>query len=462
MFVYTGYPGYPLEIVDTETSLICIEGLIYNKSRETIAEEISHIERSFRDDLSCKETIRRFIQKSHGAYIVTVFLKDRQRLLLFADAWSRLKAYYYHDPKQLILSREHLFILNKIPEIRIDKMALSEFIILQYTLDHKTLLNDVNKTSTGFLLSAELRENSIHKMQDSLFSADFSTEKNVSAPQVCIEQSVALFLESIADIKNKLEELHYPITADLSGGYDSRAIFFGLNKMKVRADYYSDRLITGDESGVARKVADLCGQKISVIEASHTLDLDDLLRITYITGSNVNAITALVGYQDARARKKVCKEKSVKVGGFGGEYIRHPYHKVLGYVSIASMLKDEIFIRGLNVRHTAGLLKTNINTLIGNFRHYLERYEEKTVSDKIKHFYFDYYNNLVNLGEDRSRIHFWTVQPFMENTLLSYFIRAIPARYTSKKFFISFMAALDKRSLKAPIYGSKINLESRR
>lgn len=463
MIAGTVYDAYPLKIMDTENNLACIEGFIYNQSEEAVGTAIRSIIRAINENRDHKKIILDFIKASYGEFIVYIYDKNTGRLVVFTDKWSRLKTFYYHDRSSLIISREHTFVLKTIPAIALNRNALAEFLALEYTLDNKTLLNRVFKSHPAFYLSGEYRDDKIQVSTAQMITPNFTTVSKPPSRKESLIQCLHLYLEALSHLDKKMKREGFQITADLSGGYDSRAVFFGLIRCGIEAKYFTDYLSTGDESSYARKVAELYGKNITTVRATQlqTDKIDELSRISYLTGCNVNAFTAVFGYRDAEARKKLIQNKSVKFGGFGGEYIRHPYRHITGYSSIAAMLNDGVFIRGVSLRDAAGLIKSDEKTLVRHFQKYFDTYGETSVSDRVKHFYFDYYNNLVNMGEDRSRIHFWTIQPLLSDDLLLYYNQKIPRKYIGTKYFISFMKNIDPKSLNAPIYKSKIKLQSK-
>jgi hypothetical protein len=92
---------------------------------------------------------------------------------------------------------------------------------------------------------------------------------------------------------------------------------------------------------------------------------------------------------------------------------------------------------------------------------YLASYKEKSDSDKLKHFYFEYYQNLVGGGaEDRERLHFWTVHPLWSKDFMRIVFNRIPLEWAGVFFYTEFMEQISKHLLDVPIYNSRINLKS--
>jgi asparagine synthase (glutamine-hydrolysing) len=459
-FIFSGYDSYPIQYNNGDIFFTCIEGLIYNKTTKQINNDLQKIVNLPINSDKQKKAINNFIKTSDGDYSVYIYSKTSNQLTIFGDLWGRLKSYYYHDNNIALISRENIFIINNIPVIQFNKTALTEFIVLEYTLGNKTIISKVYKTPPSFMIYISSDVNNINLDAKQMVKHDFTTHQNYSKGET-IDKCANIYLESLEQISKKLHKENYKFSADLSGGYDSRAIFFGLAKQNINVEYYTDFLLTGDESLFAKNVADTYKQKLTIIKANHDINIKDLSELTYKTGCNVNAITALSCYQDAYERKRTTNINFVKFQGFGGEFIRHPYTRVKGYHTLTSMLNNDIHIHGISVNDACEVLKIASTTFIDQLKNHENNYSEIEIDDKIKHLYFEYYNNLVNMGEERARLHFWTVQPLLSSKLQSFYLHEIPRKYINTKYFIEFLRKIDPKSLTIPIYGSKINLNSK-
>jgi len=461
LIVYSGYDGYPIKYFENDDVFFCIEGLIYNKTNEKIDKDLISISKSYMCNNNYKQQIKNFTNDSDGDYIIYIYVKKTNNMIIFNDMWGRLISYYYDDDNIFIYSREYSFLLDNIPSIHFNKDAIAEFLVFEHTLGDKTLISDIYRSYPSLLSCITQSQDCINVKTEQLYTCNYETISDNISKKDAIKRCASLFLDSLISRIKKIKEEQYNITADLSGGYDTRAVFFGLCKLGADADFYTDYLLTGDESEYAKKVADLCNKEVKIINAYHHFSTQDMRKITYITGCTVNVMTALSCYHDSIERKKKINNISVKFGGFGGEFIRHPHKEGRGYNSIIDMLKDDIYIRKININNACSLLRMDVKSFLNRLLGYFDKYPESNVADKIKHLYFEYYNNSVNMGENRERLHFWTVQPLWSKDMLSFYLRNIPRKYIDYGFFIKFMTEIDPKSLNAPIYGSPIILNSK-
>ena len=269
-----------------------------------------------------------------------------------------------------------------------------------------------------------------------------------------------MYLTSLRDTINTLQKRKLKLVGDLSGGLDSRAVFYGICNITKDAEFFTDELISGNESRCAEHVAAQYNMKLTKIKSSHEMDINAMSRITFLTGCTINAVTNLACYYDNIERKKIETSPAVKFQGFGGDFIRHPYRHINGYRSLTSMLKGNFLIEGVNFKEAENLLNINHSKIIDHFTQIEDRYPEHNVKDKVKHFYFDYYNGLVYSGEERARIHFWTIEPMMAHELLSLSLHHIPRNKINTELFIDFLKLVDKKSLDSLLHNYSFKLNS--
>jgi hypothetical protein len=453
----TGYDGYPIEYFETQSAIVVIEGLIYNKSEQELKETLSKIVAC--DESSVNNEINMFIHSFHGDYIVYLYHIQKNELKVFNDLWGRLKTQYYYDHDMLLISREHTFILDNLPEITLNKNAILELILFRFYMEGKTIISNVFKTPPSTLIRAK-------KINDNLSVSietnkhDLTTTKFFSGRKKFIKKYTDIYLSSLRDTIKTLQKRKLKLVGDLSGGLDSRAVFYGICNITKDAEFFTDDLISGDESRCAEHVAAQYNMKLTKIKASHEMDINDMSRITFLTGCTVNAVTNLACYLDNIERKNIEKSPAVKFQGFGGDFIRHPYRHIKGYRSLTSLFKNNFLINGINFKEAEKLLNIDNSNIINHFTQIENRYPEHNVEDRVKHFYFDYYNGLVYSGEDRARMHFWTIQPMMAHNLLSLSLYHIPRNKINTELFVNFLKLLDKKSLNSPLHNYSFKLNS--
>jgi asparagine synthetase B (glutamine-hydrolysing) len=463
--VFSGYEGYPEQYLDDGDAAVLVEGLIYNKSDSEIERLLKGIAKSYIENGDYKNLIREFVDDCDGDFIILIYFKERNEFIIFNDRWGRLPSYYYKDDGMFVFSRELKFILHFIPCIEFDRMAIAEFLVFEHTLGDRTLVERVHRLSPSCMLHVVPSDAVLRVGIEQMLDVSFEESPGALSKKECIEKCKELFLHSLADRVTKAQEKGYSISADLSGGFDTRAVFGALCKLNVTADYYVDASGQGHETQCAARLAARYNQRLFRITSSSNMSYPDMKRITYTTDCTVNAWTALSRYNSSLQRTKQVKPVSVRFMGFGGEFIRHPYRARRGYKTITDMLRDGYFVRCMDIKTACSVLNVDEEAFYGELEAYFSRYPERTLRDKVKHLYFEYYNNLVNAGENRHRLHFWTVQPLWSKDLLAFEMKRIPAKYVGFDFFAKLLRAIDPHLLDAPVspakyVGSSLSLSS--
>jgi len=461
MLAFSGYEGYPKQYFENDDTALLLEGLIYNKTDSQIESLLQAISKSYVENNDYKILIRDFVDDSDGDFIVFIYFKQLGEFIIFNDRWGRLPSYYYRDDDMFIFSRELKFILKFIPYIEFDRVSMVEFLVFGYTLGDRTLIKNIYKVSPSCMFSLKLSHGVLEINVEKVFDVNFEESPRTLSRNECVGRCKDLFLQSLDYRINKIREKEYNITADLSGGYDTRAILGGLCRLNAKADYIAISLITGDESEWAEKVAALYDKKPIRCVPAYGLNDSDMSKIIYISDCTVNGWTALSNYQALLERIKHVKGISVRFSGLGGEFIRHPYKGKKYYKTLTDMLKNGYFVGGIKIKHACSIMNLDEETFYNHLMVYFDEYPEPTLRDKVKHLYFEYYHGLVNAGEDMGRLHFWTVSPLWAKDLLSFEMKCIPPKYIGYDFFIEFMRAIDPKLLNAPIYGSSIRLNSK-
>lgn len=297
---------------------------------------------------------------------------------------------------------------------------------------------------------------------EALLPVNFDTVDLGLTREQILHECVTRYNRALSARVKKIQEKGFTIVADLSGGFDTRAVLAGLCNEGANFTTYTD--LWRDETPVARELANLFNRELVQCSAQHPVDVSSTMRqLTYLTDGMVNSFTNLVCYSNDVEREKNLTHPAARFMGFGGEFIRHPYRLKRPYRNLATLLADDAYIGypgGMPATYACAMMKLEKDEFRKSLDCELDRFPEKDDEDKIRHFYFEYYNKLVNGGENRHRLFTWTVEPLWGKDLLSFEMRNIPQNLVCVRFFIDFLRLLDYRSLQVPIYGGYVRLDS--
>ena len=410
--VFSGYEGYPRKVYEYGNTVVSVEGLIYNKSETEIESSLVAISKSYTENNDYQTLIREFIDTADGEFNVLICSKSPEKFIIFNDRWGRLPSYYYYDDDMFVFSREIKFILPFMPSIEFDRVSIAEFLLFEFILGERTLVKGISKVMPSCVLNIEPSGSRIGVEINKVFGLNFEEPQKPLPKDKCIEECKSLFLQSINDRVNKVQERGYNITADLSGGFDTRAVFGGLGQTGAKVDYYTDYMVTGDESEYAEKAVE---------------------------------------------------RNSVKFTGLGGgEFMKRVPIAKKGYKTMTDMLKAGYFVGFGSIERICKVVKLDEKTFGNHLTEYFDGYPETTLKGKVKHRHFEYENKLVSAGEDRDRIHIWPVEPLWSKDLFSFVMKHIPEKYADGiGFYFRFLRAIDPSLVKVPIFSIKIRKDPR-
>ncbi len=456
-----GYKGYPFQSYEDSEVLALLEGFIYNKSDFEIDSALRRIVSAYQSIGNYRKLINDFVESGDGDFLGVIYFKNKDQLLIFNDRWGRLPTYYCSTENHFTLSREMKFILPCLDEISFDHLALAEFLSFEYCLGEKTFFKGIKRVNPSSLFTVMVGKDKVESNCSELYPVDLSLNRPGLSRDEVVQKCTTLFEESLARRVNRCEEKGLTIVADLSGGFDTRAVFAGLCNKGVQFIAATDHLFSGDETIVAEQLAIRFGRSIKVFRADHDFSgFPEMSRITYLTDGTVNCQTSSACYWDDLERAKSLPGLTMRFMGFGGEFIRHPYRLKSGYHNLEEMVDNNAFTNFIPLDDSAALVGLERNELSDDINTEIARFPEKNEQDKLKHLYFEYYNRLVNAGENRHRIFSWTIQPLWGKDLFEFEMRSIPPEYINYRFYIDFLAAIDKRTLESPLYGSGVHLDS--
>ncbi len=456
---FSGHAGYPRRCFETDRFTILLEGAIYNTPPDVVDKSLGTIADKLIKKLQYDVEVRDFIEAADGDFIAIIYNKIGSDLLIFNDRWARLPAYFYFSRSLFAFSRTISFLLHWLPSIRFNTMAMAEFLMMNYVLGSKTLIENVTRLDPASLVHVCM-ENGLSCRVVTLIQTVFGSSAEVMEREA-IERCATLFIQALEHRARFFEKWGPRITADLTGGRDSRAIFVGMNRLNADAEFYSDDLNTSNEFSYVKALEEQYGRKVTrVALVEPPVDLSAMRQLTYLTDCTVNGWTSSLVEYKTLERRKLVNGPAVRFMGFGGEFIRTIYQVPYLYSDFSELVRDDIYFTVFNKVEAAGLLGMDVQELTDQLVAYFNGYPEKILEDKLKHLYFEYYNVEVNAGENRQRRHFWTVEPLWAKDLVLYEMSVIPTRMCTRSFFDRFLRRIDPRATDTVFFRRNIDERS--
>jgi hypothetical protein len=457
--VYSHHRNYPIQIFKCKNYFIIIEGMIYSNKETIVLENLRKIaEAFFLEKLYYKSLISEFVYNADGDFIIAISDTHCDNIVFFNDYLGRMPLYWSESDRMTIISRDIKTILEHSEHIRLRKSSIVDFITFGYFLGSKTFFDGVSKLYPSKIIEVKKTNNYSIRLDNSN-EFNFVLTESFNSKKQSIIKLKDVFLESTKCRVNHLKEARYNMICDLSGGYDSRTILGGLSKFTNEITYFNFKYIR-DESPWAKAIFEKLESpgKFEKLSFDNPIDYFSLNRLVYKTDGLVNLYSTAICYSDIKYLFNKNPNITARFGGLAGEFIRHPLKSY--YKSIYWGIENGLY-SSIKPEFACKMVNLNYKDYKEETIEYLASYDEKSDSDKLKHFYFEYYQNMVGGGaEDRERLHFWSVHPLWSNNFMRTILNQIPLDWTGFHFYIDFMKQINMGLLEVPIYDSNINLRS--
>ena len=193
------------------------------------------------------------VNKLSGMFAFGLWDETRQQLLLARDRFGIKPLYYHWDGAQFIFSSELKGIVAQPSvELRIDFSAMCDYLVYRYVPSPKTIWKDTFKVPPAHFLLLDIKGN---LETQSYWDLQLGLAKPSAAE--AIRQVDERLLNSVKG--HMLSDV--PVGAFLSGGYDSSALVYYLNRIGYKPDTFAIGFENWPESEhqYAEKVADKFG-----------------------------------------------------------------------------------------------------------------------------------------------------------------------------------------------------------
>ncbi|MBN1306078.1 MAG: hypothetical protein JXA13_16695 [Anaerolineales bacterium] len=456
------YCGYPYSVWKDGNTVIVLDGMIYNFTDEQIHTLLADIAVVFTGSRDYRKAVKAFVDQADGDYVIEIWDKVNCRLLVFNDHLGRLSFYYYVKQGIGIFSRELKVLLEHMPQIKLDKSGLVDYLTLRYNLGPRMVFQDVYRLQASEMLVLEAGAGGMNLEVANSTEFNLDLDSLFASREESLEYLKDAFLAGTENRVRTLSGKEYHLVSDLSGGYDTRAVLGGLSKYAPDVIYMTVKSNTLDESQASEAIFKTMGSPGKLFIAENTFVLHSLEQLTdlvYRTDGMVNYQTTSICYQDSWNFKQEAPVPSARFLGLGGEFIRHPL-KIYAY-SPYSGFRNGLYI-SMPIATACKMIRADKNEYLENLKTYLDSYPERTKQGKLRRLYYEYYRQFVaGSAEDRERLHFWTVAPLWGLEFTRAIFTRLPLYWTGYKYCIQFLEKLDPRLLKAPIHGSDIQLDSK-
>ncbi len=456
----TAYKEYPIEIVDDESFIILIEGMIYNMDDEQIKELLYEIFDSASDKNNFEEKIRKFQFIADGEFIIVIYDKIKNVFCLFNDSLGRLPLYWYEGDNFIIISREIKFIYPYVNKIKFEKKSLVEYLLFGFVLGERTLIERITRLmpSSFIVYNADASINGRLNYPKFLAKHPFLNEE-----EDYVKNLKRYFLLGLESRVNKLRSRKQIIS--LSGGLDSRATLAGLIKLGVSPNgiTYTISKKNENESIYSKKIASEFGIPLIHFKSKfNEVNFEKYLKLVKM--KDCFQPIELVNQVDIS--EQIYEQEGNNIafytGLYGGEITR--YLNITSGLSSDKDLVDFLITTPDKYRHSiknvCNILKISKKVIFNHLLSHISSYSEVDVYSKYLHFKFEKDYKWAGEGEDRSRLFYWIITPYFSKKFFEY-AYSIDERKKHTKLFRDFLFSLDPRTCSVNYFNNNLGLNKK-
>lgn len=445
---YSAYDEYPIRFWEFDECFILQEGIIYNRPEKEVNSFIFDIITQNRMSSISLDFVKDFLLKTDGEFIIIIYDKVREELILINDALGRLPIYYYNDKEHFALSREIKFVIEFIPHLNLDKLAIAEYLLFLWSLGSKTFIENVHRLEPAVLLKYNF--NSIQLKIQKIIIWNFEDKLPSVKPSDHANNLVRLFQDAI---KCRVESMtEFKNLVSLSGGLDSRAVAVALKEIdpEMAAVTYLDyERKKSEDVNVTKELVKKFNLDWTLIKLKKPRfdDLQHLIKLK--DGLNYAGMGYLLDYFVKIKRK--FGSKVVYYTGDGGDKtlrsLRAP-KKIKSVNELIDVIIDKN-ASAFEISEVTKLLNISREQIENEISNTIFEYPEKDLNQKYVHFViFERGYKWLFEGEDRNRFYFWSTSPYWSPLFFDYAMK-IPDIYKEHlNLHRKFLEKLDKNCLK--------------
>lgn len=455
----TAYEKYPITCYEDLTTLIILEGMIYNISDIDIKKRLFYIAGEVRENPRFKDAISDFVADADGEFIAIILDKRTKNLCVFNDALGRLPLFWHMDDDILAISRELKFITHLNSSTSFDKIAIFEYLLYGFALGERTLIDGAERLLPATVLEYNGSNHTISKTQILPLSFNQGKTRRESSADA-VGRLERAFMDGLQSRVEKCRSKKAFIS--LSGGLDSRAVLAGLDKCLVRPDgiTYDTDPRNAKELEYTQKIADLFGVQLDHLAPPRNMTREDYsITVALCDAAQPMGLANVVSIEERIMMMHEEDDAIWYTGLYGGELLR--------YLNLTSGLStDDDLVQFLldtpdqyryDQEKICAMTGLSEDELRQHLKKHIATYPEKDPYSKYAHFKFEKDYKWAGMGEDRNRFFFWTITPFYSKTFFTT-AYTIDERKKNTLLFRNFLYSLDPRTCEVAYYNNGMAL----
>ncbi len=349
-----------------------------------------------------------------GKFILIIKLKNPSKVFVINDRWGLIPLFSSRDFKYISDLPEE--IINKLSKIHLDYRGIYEFLNFDYFLDDRYFVKEIKRIYGGTIL---YYDNNVKRFKIKSYYK-FVPKFDKKPTKYDYRKIYSLFQEGIEKL---YEEYGFEnVFTHLSGGYDTRLIYFADKKINEVITF----TISSDEFKFVKKILEKFPKSTHVVEFNK-LNFNIYKRLFeeatgYVSLTNPQHIILLDYYNNF-------KKIDVVYDGFAGDAI-------LGGTYLDLVIE---FFREFRIRmnYSPSRIQTfksfNVDLLSGKWKKKIQRFDKSEIdvykkifwrNDRYTYFLFKFYNRGLNWlapGSNIKNKYYPRIYPFFYYPLFDYY-----------------------------------------
>ena len=426
------YSEYPVKVFESGDLQIIIEGKIYNKSYNTVEQELYKLINNL-SELSLKN----WLLTNDGEFVVFAFNNKTNTLIVFNDILGRIPLYFLKKENEIVISRFFRFINDFENNLAFDKTGMGEFLLFGYLLNDRTLYKNIQQMRPATLIVANDNEVSINIVNNFNFEERKYRDKDFKE---IIRDLSELFSQACI---NRCNNGNNSNLIALTGGMDSRTIAacMATNKIPFQTTtMVFENKAEKEETKIAKQISDIFKVEWTPININPPIgnDLDTLLKLK--EGMSYLATAFLLPFY-RQIQDKFGGDINLITGDKGDKVILsfdNPIPKCSSNEELSAYILGEHSM--INIAEVSSILKVHQDDILNDLLNLLNTYPENDFSQKYIHYRsIEKSHKLAYQGEDRHRKFIWTYGPLSSFPFVHYLFNCSDKSKKMHKLFIALL-----------------------
>jgi asparagine synthase (glutamine-hydrolysing) len=444
---------YPIEILESAQSLICIEGHVYGGGRNSLIHKLKELAREALDsDDAWGTRLRSFAYAVDGDFVIVWYDRIHKRLCVTGDHFGRLPVYYHKSGERVVIARDQGYVLASIPDPSVDPLGLAQLLTFGYPLQSRTVIGDVHRLLPGEVLVASPSGCRVTRPMGSPFAITVP-DKMPTTVKGCVGVLGDVFTTACRD--RHVDEHHDVLS--LSGGMDSRTVGAG---MRSALDSFSS--ITFAAPGSVHEDERECGKDVATVLGSNwqgyefnPWDRRDMYEIVRLK-LGLSPVDLAFGLELVRRTRNDYPQPVSFWTGEGGDKLFND-HRAIPRSPGADELVHFIIEKNSawspeDVAELTGVsadsIMESVHAAVGAHNVAADdAYLHFLLAERVVRWHFE--------GEDRHRTETWPIAPFYAREVMA-LARAVPRRLKSgRRLYRAFLKTLAPDIANIPLPGGR-------